>query len=73
MEIIQEFPFSNPEVNCKINRIYNSLFPGSLLYDLTPLKTSQLVNSWSVSVFHTWRIPLTSYHYVIEPLGGKHA
>ena len=73
MEIIKEFPFSDPEVKCRINRIYNSSFPGSLLYDLTSKKTSQLVNSWSVSVRHMWRLPLNSHRYLMEPLGGKHA
>ena len=34
-EIIQEFPTAHPDVKCKINRIYNSSFPGSVLYDMT--------------------------------------
>ena len=30
-ELIQEFHFIHPEVLCKINSIYNSSFPGSVV------------------------------------------
>ena len=73
IEIIQEFPFAHPALRCKINRIYNSSFPGSVLYDLTSDSVSQLVNSWSVSVRHMWGLPLQTHRYLIEPLGGEHA
>ena len=58
VEIIQEFPFAHPEVKCKMNNIYNSSFPGSVLYDLSSDSVSQLVNSWSVSVRQMWGLPL---------------
>ena len=73
IEISQEFPSAHPEVKCKINKIYNSSFPGSVLYDLTSDSVRQLVNSWSVSVRHMWGLPLQSHRYLIEPLGGDHA
>ena len=60
IEISQEFPSAHPEVKCKINKIYNSSFPGSVLYDLTSDSVRQLVNSWSVSVRHMWGLPLQS-------------
>ena len=44
-EILQEFPFAHPDVKCNINRIYNSSYPGSVLYDLTSTSVSQQVNS----------------------------
>ena len=34
-ELLQEFPFIHPEVMCKINAIYNSSFPGSVLWYFT--------------------------------------
>ena len=34
-ELNQEFYFVHPELKCKINGIYNSAFPGSILWDLT--------------------------------------
>ena len=72
-ELLQEFPHAHPEVKCQINRIYNSSFPGSVLYDLTSPSVSQLVNSWSMSVRYMWDLPLQSHRYLIEQLGGQHA
>ena len=72
-EINQEFPMAHLEVKCKINRIYNSSFPGSILYDLSSPPATQLVNSWSVSIRHMWDLPLQAHRYLIEELGGQHA
>ena len=72
-ELNQEFSFSHPEVKCNINRIYNSSFSGSCLWDLTGEKTRQMVNSWSVSVRHMWDLPLSTHRYLLEPLSGVHA
>ena len=33
-ELLQEFGFAHTEVKSKINRIYNTSFPGSILWDL---------------------------------------
>ena len=72
-ELNQEFSFSHPEVKCQINRIYNSSFSGSCLWDLSGDKTKQLVNSWSVSVRHMWDLPLSTHRNLLEPLSGVHA
>ena len=72
-ELNQEFSFCHPEVKCNINRIYNSSFSGSCLWDLTGDKTKQMVNSWSVSVRHMWDLPLSTHRYLLEPLSGVHA
>ena len=72
-ELLQEFPFIHPEVMCKINSIYNSSFPGSVLWDFTSKNFKMIVNSWSVSVRHMWKVPLNTHRYFIEPLGGTHA
>ena len=71
-ELIQEFGFAHPEVKTKINRIYNTSFPGSILWDLTSRNVRMLENSWSVSVRHMWELPNNSHRYFIEPLGGIH-
>ena len=34
-ELNQEFMFAHPEIKSKLNHIYNSSFPGSILWDLT--------------------------------------
>ena len=73
LELMQEFPFAHPEVKCNINRIYNTAFPGSTLYDLTSASVRQLTNSWSVSVRKMWELPVQAHRYLIEPLSGCHA
>ena len=73
VELNQEFKFAHPEVKCRINKIYNSAFPGSVLYDLKSNSASQLVNSWSVSIRQMWELPFNSHRYLVEQLGGDHA
>ena len=73
MEICQEFGYAHPEVKCKINSIYNSSFPGSVLFDLSSDSVKQLVNSWSVSVRNMWNLPYNAHRYLIEQLAGEHA
>ena len=72
-EILKEFYFIHPELLCKINKIYNSSFPGSVLWDLTSRNVELLINSWSVSVRQMWKLPYQTHRYFIEPLGGIHA
>ena len=71
-ELLQEFPMAHPEIKCKVNGIYNSSFPGSVLWDLNAQRTTQLINSWSVSVRHMWDLPVNSHRSFIESLGGTH-
>ena len=72
-EILQEFPFAHPAVKCKINKVYNSSFPGSVLWDLTSRNVEMLINSWSVATRFMWDLPWNSHRYLMEELGGTHA
>ena len=72
-ELLQEFHFIHPSLLCKINSIYNSSFPGSMLWDFSSRNFNMMVNSWSISVRHMWRLPCNTHRYFIEPLGGCHA
>ena len=72
-ELNQEFFYAHPEVKCRINRVYNSSFSGSVLWDFTSDIFSQIVNSWSVSARHMWGLPYAAHKYLIEPLSGQHA
>ena len=72
-ELNQEFPHAHPEVKCKLNKIYNSSFSGSVLWDFSSRNFSQLVNSWSVSVRHMWGLSFATHRYLIEALSGQHA
>ena len=71
-ELNQEFILAHP-VKCKINAIYNSSFPGSVLWDLSCDNAKMIVNSWSVAVRHMWDLPFNSHRYLIEELSGMHA
>lgn len=72
-ELNQEFKHAHPEVKCNINRIYNSSFPGSVLWDFSSDNFKQIVNSWSTSVRIMWDVPYMTHRYMVEPLGGEHA
>ena len=72
-ELNQEFKHAHPEVKCTINRIYNSSFPGSVLWDFSSDNFKQIVNSWSTSVRIMWDVPYMTHRYMVEPLGGEHA
>ena len=72
-ELVQEFGFAHPDVKSRLNRIYNSSFPGSLLWDLSSENVKQIVNSWSVSARIMWGLPHDAHRYLIEELSGEHA
>ena len=72
-EINQEFHYVHPELKCKLNKIYNSSFPGSILWDLTSVAVQSLINTWSISVRHMWNLPRETHRSFIEPLEGVHA
>ena len=72
-EIIQEFKCAHPEVKTKVNKSYNSSFPGSVLWSFSGRSVEKLVNSWSVAIRHMWELPVNSHRYLVEELGGPHA
>ena len=72
-ELNQEFLYAHPEIKSKLNHIYNSSFPGSILWDITSKNLQMLFNSWSVAVRHMWDVPYNTHRYLIEPLSGLHA
>ena len=73
VEIMQEFHLAHPEVKCRINRIYNSSFPGSVLYNLSADSVRHIVSSWSMSVKQMWGLPFQAHRYLVRELGGQHA
>ena len=73
VELMQEFNIAHPDVKCKINRIYNSSFPGSVLYNLSSDSVRHMVSSWSVSVKQMWGLPHQAHRYLVRELGGQHA
>ena len=72
-ELNQEFYLAHPQVKCRINNIYNSSFPGSVLWDFNSENFKKLVNSWSTATKEMWRLPYATHRYLIESLSGEHA
>ena len=56
-----------------MNKIYNSSFPSTVLWDFSSDSFNQNVNSWSTSVRNMWDVPYMTQRYMVEPLGGEHA
>ena len=72
-ELQQEFYFAHPDSQFKINRIYNSHFTGSSLWDLFSRETVMVENSWNVSFRLMYRLPRNTHRYFVEPISGtKH-
>ena len=71
-ELLREFPLAHPQIKCRVNKIYNSAFHGSVLWDFRGEYTKKISKSWSVATRHMWNIPVNSHRYFVEPLGGVH-
>ena len=69
-EIQQEFYFAHSETKFKINRIYNSHFTGSPLWDLFCNEAKKVENSWSVSFRLMYDLPRNTHRYFVEPISG---
>ena len=69
-ELLQEFSFASPETKCNINRIYNSHFTGSVMWDLSSKEANMVYNSWSTSVRKIFRLDRTTHRYFIEPVSN---
>ena len=71
-ELEQEFHFRHPRTKFKINRIYNSHFTGSPLWDLFSPDAVKLESSWNRSVKIMYDLPYETHRCLIEPLSGTH-
>ena len=71
-ELEQEFHFCHPRTKFKINRIYNSHFTGSPLWDLFSPDAVKLESSWNRSVKIMYDLPYETHRCLIEPLSGTH-
>ena len=69
-EIQQEFYFCHPDVQFKINRIYNSHFTGSSLWDLFSKEATMVENTWNVSFRLMYNLPRSTHRYFVEPISG---
>ena len=66
--IIQEFPFSHPKAIFHLNKVYNSHFSGSCLWDLISRDALMLENIWNVSIRLRFDLTIQTHTWYIEPL-----
>ena len=67
-ELMQEFSFVFSCTKAFINRVFNSHFYGSVLWNLYSRETTMLYNTWSVSIRKMFRLDRKSHRYLIEPI-----
>ena len=67
-ELMQEFSFSHSRTKAFINRVFNSHFYGSVLWNLFGKESHRLYNTWSVSVRKMFRVDRKTHRYLIEPI-----
>ena len=69
--IMQEFYFANSETKVIVNKIYNSHFTGSQLWDLGSREVQKLESTCNRSVKIMLDLPWGTHRYLIEPLTGE--
>lgn len=67
-EILQEFFFASPATKLLINRLYNSHFTGSVIWDLWSTEANMVYNSWSTSIRKIFGLDRATHRYLIEPV-----
>ena len=67
-ELMQEFSFTHSRTKAFINRVFNSHFYGSVLWNLCERESKMLYNTWSVSVRKMFRVDRKTHRYLIEPI-----
>ena len=67
-EIIQEFSSFHPKTIFHLNKVYNTHFSGSCLWDLFSREAEMLENSWNTSIRLMFDLPLQTHTWYIEPI-----
>lgn len=67
-ELVQEFAYAACDTKAQINRIYNSHFTGSVLWNLLDIEANKVYNTWSVSIRKMFRLDRKTHRYFIEPI-----
>ena len=67
---MQEFWFIFSSTKAFINRVFNSHFYGSVLWNLSGKEANMVYNTWSVSVRKMFQLDRRTHRYLIEPISG---
>ena len=71
IELNQEFRWAHPTSKIQINKIYNSHFYGSVLWNLFGTGAISLESSYNKAIKIMLGLPLATHRYLIEPLSGE--
>ena len=71
VEINQEFYFAAGETRVKVNRIWNTHFSGSPLWNLFSPGAERIVSSYNRSIKCMLKLPLATHRYLLEPLSSE--
>ena len=69
--MVQEFRFAHPRSTAEVNRIQNSHFYGSVLWNLSSQEVGQLEKSWNVSMRIMFNLPRETHCYLIEEVSEQ--
>ena len=70
-EINQEFHFAAASTRVQVNRIWNTHFSGSPLWNLFSPGAERIVGSYNRSIKCMMQLPLATHRYMLEPLSGE--
>ena len=67
-ELMQEFCFAHSSNKSNINTIFNSHFPGSVLWDLFGREAAMIYNTCNTSIRKMCLLDQRSHRYFLEPI-----
>ena len=70
-DILQEFNFAHPSTRAELNKIQNSHFYGSVLWNLCSKEAVQLEKTWNVSVRRMFDLPRETHCYLVEAVSQQ--
>ena len=70
--LTQEFKFAHPETKIEINRIYNTHFSGSQVWDLFSPGFASLEATFNRSIKIMANLPYATHRYLVGQLAGGH-
>ena len=71
-EVSSEFHIVHPAVKCTLNRLFNSTYYGSCLWDYSSREFGTVSTTWSGTLRRMWNLPPTTHRRLIEPLSVLH-
>jgi hypothetical protein len=70
-DILQEFYFAHPRTTSAVNKIHNSHFYGSVLWNLSANEVVKLEKTWNVSIRRMFNLPRETHCYLIEEISDQ--